>query len=117
MKALVLAAKMRPAPPVDRVLPSLLEFLGDAVFVGHNVRFDRSFLDGVPGDSRGAGFITAMLALAEHLGLTVVAEGIETEEQLAFLRAEQCEYGQGYHLARPMPAAQVTELLRALAAR
>jgi len=38
-------AMVRPAPPVDRVLPSLLEFLGDAVFVGHNVRFDRSFLD------------------------------------------------------------------------
>jgi len=38
-------AMVRPAPPVQRVLPSLLEFLGDAVFVGHNVRFDRSFLD------------------------------------------------------------------------
>jgi DNA polymerase III subunit epsilon len=38
-------AMVRPAPPVHRVLPSLLEFLGDAVFVGHNVRFDRSFLD------------------------------------------------------------------------
>jgi len=38
-------AMVRPAPPVQRVLPALLEFLGDAVFVGHNVRFDRSFLD------------------------------------------------------------------------
>jgi len=38
-------AMVRPAPPIDRVLPTLLEFLGDAVFVGHNVRFDRSFLD------------------------------------------------------------------------
>jgi len=38
-------AMVRPAPTVDQVLPSLLEFLGDAVFVGHNVRFDRSFLD------------------------------------------------------------------------
>ena len=54
-------------------------------------------------------FITAMLGLAGHLGLHVVAEGIETEEQLAFLRSEACGFGQGYHLARPMPAAEVTD--------
>jgi diguanylate cyclase len=83
----------------------------------HTLKLDGAFLEGVPGDQRGAGFITAMLALAGHLGLEVVAEGIETEEQLAFLRAERCGFGQGYHLARPMPAAQVTDLLQAAAAR
>jgi diguanylate cyclase (GGDEF)-like protein/PAS domain S-box-containing protein len=83
----------------------------------HTLKLDRTFLHGVPDDERAVGFITAVLALASHLGLQVVAEGIETEEQLEFLRGECCRFGQGYHLARPMPAAQVTELLRAAAAR
>ena len=83
----------------------------------HTLKLDRAFLEGVPDDVRGAGFITAMLGLAGHLGLHVVAEGIETEEQLAFLRSEACGFGQGYHLARPMPAAEVTSLLQAAAAR
>ena len=54
-----------------------------------------------------------MLELARRLGLQVVAEGIEDAGQLEFLRAEGCELGQGFHLARPMPAAEVTALLAA----
>jgi EAL domain-containing protein (putative c-di-GMP-specific phosphodiesterase class I) len=46
-----------------------------------------------------------------------VAEGIETETQLEFLRGEACGFGQGYHLARPMPAADATALLQAAAGR
>jgi diguanylate cyclase (GGDEF)-like protein len=83
----------------------------------HTLKLDKAFLDGVPDDERGAGFITAMLGLAGHLGLHVVAEGIETAEHLAFLRSEGCGFGQGFHLARPMPAAQVSELLLGAAAR
>ena len=52
----------------------------------HTLKLDRAFLHDVPDDVRGAGFITAMLGLADQLGLHVVAEGIETEEQLEFLR-------------------------------
>jgi EAL domain-containing protein (putative c-di-GMP-specific phosphodiesterase class I) len=52
-----------------------------------------------------------MLGLARQLGLRVVAEGIETAEQLEFLQGEHCGRGQGYHLARPMPADAVTALL------
>jgi len=51
------------------------------------------------------------LRLARGLGLDVVAEGIETAEQLQHLRVAEARYGQGFHLARPMPAAQLTELL------
>jgi len=77
----------------------------------HTLKLDRDFLVGVPEEHRAAAFITATLHLARELGLQVVTEGIETAEQLAFLRQEDAGLGQGYHLARPMPAAEVTELL------
>jgi EAL domain-containing protein (putative c-di-GMP-specific phosphodiesterase class I) len=54
-----------------------------------------------------------MLRLASELDLFVVAEGIETEEQLAHLRGAGASHGQGFHLARPMPAAELTALLQA----
>ena len=81
----------------------------------HILKLDRSFLAGVPEDARGGAFIAAMLRLARELGLDVVAEGIETAEQLQHLRVAEAGYGQGFHLARPMPAAQLTELLQAQA--
>jgi predicted signal transduction protein with EAL and GGDEF domain len=56
--------------------------------------------------------VTAILALATALGMDAVAEGVETAEQLDFLDAMGCRRVQGYHIARPMPAAQVTEYLR-----
>jgi diguanylate cyclase (GGDEF)-like protein/PAS domain S-box-containing protein len=79
----------------------------------HILKLDRAFLAGVPEDARGGGFITAILGLARQLGLRVVAEGIETEAQLDFLRAEGAGHGQGFHLGRPVPAGQATELLLA----
>jgi diguanylate cyclase len=79
----------------------------------HMLKLDRAFLDGVPGDRRGEAFITAVVELGRRLGLQVVAEGVEEAEQLEFLRAEGCELGQGFHLARPMPATEVTALLAA----
>jgi EAL domain-containing protein (putative c-di-GMP-specific phosphodiesterase class I) len=51
------------------------------------------------------------------LGMDVVAEGIETEEQLRFVAAAGCGFGQGYHFSRPLPAAQVTPLLTSSLAR
>ena len=59
----------------------------------HTLKLDRTFLHGVPEDARGAAFVTAILALAAELGLNVVAEGIETEAQLAFLRGEPAATG------------------------
>ncbi len=79
----------------------------------HMLKLDRTFLAGVPDDLRGGAFITAMIGLAQRLGLQVVAEGIETAAQLEFLRGERCGLGQGFHLARPLPAADVTALLAA----
>jgi EAL domain-containing protein (putative c-di-GMP-specific phosphodiesterase class I) len=55
--------------------------------------------------------VKAILALAHSLSLEVVAEGIETPEQLQFLRANGCNYGQGFLFYRPMPAAAIAVLL------
>jgi predicted signal transduction protein with EAL and GGDEF domain len=78
----------------------------------HVLKLDRSFLAGVPEDARGGAFVGAMLHLSRELDLEVVAEGIETAAQLEHLRAAGATYGQGYHLARPMPAAELTALLQ-----
>jgi EAL domain-containing protein (putative c-di-GMP-specific phosphodiesterase class I) len=75
------------------------------------VKIDRSFLINVPRDSRAATLIETIIVMAHSLQKRVVAEGIETIEQLDFLRERQCDCAQGYYLARPLPAASVTELL------
>jgi diguanylate cyclase (GGDEF)-like protein/PAS domain S-box-containing protein len=69
------------------------------------LKVDRSFVHGL-GTTAGAGeIVRTILALARTLGLETVAEGVETPEQLAFLRAEGCGYAQGFVLYHPMPAA------------
>jgi EAL domain-containing protein (putative c-di-GMP-specific phosphodiesterase class I) len=60
---------------------------------------------------REQALLRGVLAFARELGLTVVAEGIETEEQLLAVRRLRCDAGQGFHLARPMPAEQLRSLL------
>jgi len=81
------------------------------------LKVDRSFLRGVPGDAAGASIVRAIATLGAGLGMDVVAEGIETEEQLRFVAAAGCGFGQGYHFSRPLPAAQVTPLLTSSLAR
>ena len=83
----------------------------------HELKIDRSFLRGVPGDARASAIVTAIVQLAQALELTAVAEGIEEADQLAFLAAHGCALAQGFHLARPLPAAQVTPLLQPSLAR
>ncbi len=67
----------------------------------HAVKIDRSFVADLPGENRSRGIVTAIIAMAHQLGLEVIAEGVETEEQLAFLRAEGCDSAQGFLLGRP----------------
>jgi diguanylate cyclase (GGDEF)-like protein len=76
----------------------------------NQLKIDRSFVHDVPGD--GEAIATAIIAMAHSLDLTVVAEGVETADQLAFLRRAGCDIMQGYYFARPMPVAELTELLR-----
>jgi diguanylate cyclase (GGDEF)-like protein/PAS domain S-box-containing protein len=71
------------------------------------LKVDRAFLDKVPDDRGSAAIVAAILALAEALDMTTIVEGIETEQQLDFLRAHRCPFGQGYLLGRPVPADQL----------
>ncbi|MYN04894.1 EAL domain-containing protein [Pseudoduganella sp. DS3] len=74
------------------------------------LKIDRSFVNSVPGD--GAAIAKAIIAMAHSLNLSVVAEGVETEEQVAFLSDAGCDVMQGFYFARPMPAEQLEALLR-----
>jgi diguanylate cyclase (GGDEF)-like protein len=68
------------------------------------LKIDRSFVNEITTDSYGAAIARTIITLADNLNLHSVAEGIETTEQLDFLRANGCGIGQGYLIARPMPA-------------
>jgi len=70
------------------------------------IKIDRSFVDAIGKDSSAETLIETILLMTKKLGIQVVAEGIEHQIQLDFLRKYNCEYGQGYLLGRPMPASQ-----------
>jgi diguanylate cyclase (GGDEF)-like protein/PAS domain S-box-containing protein len=80
------------------------------------LKIDRSFVDGLGRESEDTAIVAAILGMAHALELHVVAEGIETSEQLSALRNLGCECGQGYHYSRPQPAEFVTGLLAAASA-
>jgi len=67
------------------------------------IKIDRSFVRHVPGDKDDASIVNTIVAMAHNLKLTVVAEGVETEQQLAFLRACGCDAIQGILYSRPLP--------------
>ena len=75
------------------------------------VKIDRSFIADFVQDSNDAAIVSAIIAMCHSLGLRVVAEGVETEEQLRFLQDLQCDEVQGYLISRPVPGKQVNELL------
>jgi len=80
------------------------------------LKIDRSLVKGVGYETEDTAIIRAVSSLAHSLGITVTAEGIETQDQLAQLRAVGCDQGQGYFFARPVSADRVPELLKSLAA-
>jgi diguanylate cyclase (GGDEF)-like protein len=75
------------------------------------IKIDRSFINDIATNPDDAAIIKAIIAMAQNLKLKVVAEGVETEEQLAFLRDEQCDVMQGYLFSRPLPAEEASKLL------
>jgi len=80
------------------------------------LKLDRSFVTGLPGDADDVSIALAVIGMAHSLGLRVVAEGVEKQEQRAFLAAHGCDEMQGYLFSRPLPAEQCAALLaRALA--
>jgi diguanylate cyclase (GGDEF)-like protein/PAS domain S-box-containing protein len=75
------------------------------------LKVDRSFLRDVPGDPASEGIVRSIATLGAGLGMDVVAEGIETTDQLRFAAQAGCGFGQGYHFSRPLPAAELLPLL------
>ncbi|HEX6551004.1 MAG TPA: EAL domain-containing protein, partial [Gammaproteobacteria bacterium] len=69
------------------------------------LKIDRSFVSGLPGDADQATIIRAIIAMARQLDIKIIAEGVETEAQHAFLRELGCKLGQGFLYAKPQPSA------------
>ncbi len=77
------------------------------------LKIDRSFVKDTPDDIDDCAIVRTIISMSHNLGLSVIAEGVETQRQLDFLRAQHCDEIQGYMLSVPLPAAQVTHLLLA----
>jgi diguanylate cyclase (GGDEF)-like protein/PAS domain S-box-containing protein len=80
-------------------------------FPGDALKIDRSFVDSMSTDPGALQIVRAVVGLAHDLGMSVVAEGVETEWQLELLRELRCEFAQGYLLARPLDPEAAGELL------
>ncbi len=81
-------------------------------FPVHELKIDRSFVAEMDEDATASGIVTAVVNLGQALGLRTVAEGLERLGQLRMLQALRCHSAQGFLLARPLPASEVTPLLR-----
>jgi diguanylate cyclase (GGDEF)-like protein/PAS domain S-box-containing protein len=75
------------------------------------VKVDRAFVDGLGADPHDSALVAAIVAMASALNLEVTAEGVETNNQLESLMLLGCRRAQGFYLARPMPAAQMSQLI------
>lgn len=75
------------------------------------LKVDQSFISGIPSDSNDVIITATIITLGKQFGLTLVAEGVATEEQLAFLKEEQCDQIQGYLFAKPMPEQELRDFL------
>ncbi|HEY5995676.1 MAG TPA: EAL domain-containing protein, partial [Candidatus Deferrimicrobiaceae bacterium] len=82
----------------------------------HELKIDRSFVTNLPGDANSAAIVNTILGMAGGLNLSVVAEGVETEEQLRFLAGLNCGVGQGFLYSRPLPPAALRDFVRESAA-
>jgi len=77
------------------------------------IKIDQSFIRQITTTPDETTIVTAMIGMGRSLKLRVVAEGVETQQELDFLKAHQCEEAQGYYFSRPVPPTQFAELLRA----
>jgi diguanylate cyclase (GGDEF)-like protein/PAS domain S-box-containing protein len=79
------------------------------------LKIDKSFIDELATNENDQAVTTAVISLGQKLNLRVIAEGVETDDQIAFLRENNCDEIQGYHFSRPIPAQDIEELLKVIA--
>ena len=78
------------------------------------LKIDQSFIRDITEDESDKALVTSIIAISKNLGLSVVAEGIETKQQMLMLTQFQCDYLQGYYFSRPVPADEFSQLLKKL---
>lgn len=76
------------------------------------LKVDRSFVTDIPGDRNDKALVQAIIGIAHNLGLKVIAEGIETRDQLDFMLTQDCDEIQGFYFSKPLPVDGITELLK-----
>jgi diguanylate cyclase len=76
------------------------------------LKIDQSFVRQITTSPGETSIVTAIISMGRSLGLRVIAEGVETREEVAFLQAQKCEEAQGYHFSRPLPPGQFVKLLK-----
>lgn len=76
------------------------------------IKIDKSFIHNIGIDSNDAAIVTAIISMSHSLGLSVIAVGVETKQQLDFLTEHHCDEIQGYYFGRPIPANEFEEMLR-----
>jgi len=81
-------------------------------FPATDLKIDKSLVGAVEGDTRMAKLVESIVRLAHHMGLRATAEGIETESTQQRLTDMGCDFGQGYHLGTPEPAADFVDKLK-----
>lgn len=77
----------------------------------HTLKIDRSFVIDIPQDKDNMSITSTIIAMAKNLNLTIIAEGVETEEQLQFLKDHNCDQVQGFYYSKPLSIQDATELL------
>jgi EAL domain-containing protein (putative c-di-GMP-specific phosphodiesterase class I) len=82
-------------------------------FPAHTLKIDRAFVSDLAAGVQHAEMVRTIIILARNLGMDVIAEGVETEEQMSRLRAMECDYVQGYLVSKPVSAQGARALLQA----